>query len=169
MTSIHGFMDGSYDYRQFYPKQKNPISQSVPTNTIMYELETNPNVSAFKTIVKKIPNIASLFRDTQSYCTLFVPINSPEMMTIADHYDYYELMKLIQYHTLDRAVSLDFLRSSETMTLKTKLNGFSLYIKNYYNNSLNGNSTFINETYKIVGYKIFDRSIVYFIDRPFKV
>lgn len=160
MTTLQGFTDGSYDYKQMYDIKDlhgclpDPIIHS---DTILGILQKDEKCVLFTNLIKSLP-ISALYNNIQGNFTLFVPLN----INTNDISDSYKIKKLIMFHTLEKALPLNFLQSSRGMYVNTLLSGTRILIENINNQTiLNGHSI-------IIGMKLVGNAIIYYIDRNLK-
>lgn len=125
---MQGFMDGAGDYRFLYPKK--PEKVLIYSDETIYGFLKNRN-HPMVDVLDKIPQLQSIYNSPQKDCTLFVPNN---ISGFTEMEDFLALRKSIMYHTLDRPLSLDFLRSSGAMTVNTRLNGYTIMVENLTTN-----------------------------------
>jgi len=160
MATMHGYMDGSYDYKQMYNIQD--LNGSLPTlvvheDTLLHVLTNTKGVSKFKTLVEntKLPGILN---SRQGDFTLFVPIDSGIPNAVMNGTQF-KTRQTVLYHMLEHAVPVEFVRGSRSMMVNTRLPGSRLLIENY------GQGPVINRFSKILGYQYVGGASVYFIDR----
>jgi hypothetical protein len=163
MTSIYG-CDPSYDIRTQYSIKdicgKLPIPR-VNQNTILEFLINEPICFQFTDLILKIDQISGILNDTQTSCTLLVPLH---IMNEIDPKDKYRLRQFLSLHILEKCVSYDFLTSSRGQLLNTRLTGTRIYCQNRLENLDGIRTVYLNQS-KIVGMVKVNRSMIYFIDK----
>jgi uncharacterized surface protein with fasciclin (FAS1) repeats len=164
MTSMHGYMDGSYDYKQMYDikdlKGKLPLPV-INENTLLGALVSNPRCSEFTQLVKSIPDIAAKFNGIQSDFTLFVPL-SLDFTTLES--DSYKVRQFLFLHMLEHAVPYQFLSTTRMMYLTSRLCGTRILVEN-----LTTPNPLLNKTSMIVGQQLVGNAVIYFIDKPLRL
>lgn len=160
MASLQGFMDGSYDYKQFYNIKDlaGPLPKpAIHCNTLLGALEKNKDCIQFVSLLKSLP-MSAIYNNNQASFTLFVPIANYCNVNINDSY---KVRQFILLHTLEHAVSYPFLKSSKGMLLNTRLPGSNILVENIYTDT-----PLLNRQSKILGQQIVGNSVIYFIDVP---
>jgi hypothetical protein len=158
MTTLNGYMDGSYDYKHMYNitdlKGPRPYPR-IHSNSILGFLNQESLCTPFVTFLKGLRS-SQWYNDPQMKCTLFVPLTmDPSVYSLSPS----EQTRLLKYHTLDRPLSYTFLRSSGRMKLNTRLPVERITVTNTHTSVplLNGTSTIVG------AHKVGD-SCIYFID-----
>lgn len=161
MSTIHGFMDGSYDYKQMYNIQdlKGPLPKPVIyEDTILGAMAQNPDVSQFFDMVTK-SRLSATLNSVQGDFTIFVPVNNGIPDCYLDSCDY-KNRQIILLHMLEHAVPLAFIKGSRAMFVNTRLTGSRLLIENEI-----APLPLINRSSQVLGYKLIGNGIIYFIDK----
>jgi uncharacterized surface protein with fasciclin (FAS1) repeats len=156
MTSLHGFMDGSVDYKQTYQIKDTcgqlPL-QTFTKNTVLYTLSTLPQYAAFFKLILRNPPVAATLNDPTVAFTIFVPANLPANTPDYEHTKWY-----IYFHMTERRLDYNFLTFSRAMVLTTKLPDEKILVENINQKViLNRNSTILSQ--QNVG-----NATIYFID-----
>lgn len=163
MTSTHGYMDGSYDYKQMYTIQdlRGPLPiPEIHSNTLFGALASNPDVSYFTEMITKTQLIGVL-NNKQGDFTLFVPLNSGIPQYFRDECDY-KTRRLILFHMLEHAVPEPFIKGSRAMLVNTRIPGSKLLVEN---NPLLSPIPLINRTSQVIGSQKIGNAMIYFLDR----
>ena len=159
MTTLQGYTDGSYDYRQMYDIKdlKGPLPQpTIRCDTLLGALSENPYCHEFTKIVKAVPEMAALFNDSQSSFTLFVPLSDLPSWKA----DSYFLRKFILLHTLDRPLPYKFLATSPMMYVNTRLPDVRILVEN-----LNTLKPLLNRSATILGQQVVGNAVIYYISQ----
>lgn len=131
MASIHGFMDGSFDYKHMYniKDRKGPLPYpTIHPNTLFgtLALSDKPYFVEFAKLLVYL-QIDGIFNNSQADFTLFVPETSLGDFT---SYDSYFLQKLVKYHTIQQALPAPFLTRTQAMFIYPKLEGTRILVEN---------------------------------------
>ena len=155
MTSQYGYTDGSYDIKQKYNIRdlQGPLPRPIiKKGTILDALGTVPEAKQFRDLLMSIP-LSGIYNDTHACVTLFVPCTFPPIK--GD----YEKRQFVLYHTLEKPVSLTFLRSSPKMLLNTRVEGETLLVEN------NNDVCTVNKQ-PLRAYQSVTGAIIYYVDGP---
>lgn len=141
MASLHGFTDGSYDYKQSYIFNQTPEYPNLDPNTLLGFLVSEGN--PFAEIVSRT-DLKHKYANKQADFTLLVPSNLQEWLNVQDSY---KLKQFVLYHTLERTIGARFFQSSPAMMINTRLPGSRIVAENFPNSNpvLNRESTIIGE------------------------
>lgn len=157
MASLQGYTDGSYDYKQMYNRKdrRGPLPlKAVDVNTILGFLKSNEFI--FGNIIEQT-DLKYKYSQGIADLTLFVPVNVGEWKNVRDSF---KLKKLVLYHSLEKPLSGDFLKSSMGMRLNTRQPGSYILVENIKGQTiLNRESVILDEVR--VG-----NSNIFIIDRP---
>jgi len=159
MTTLHGYTDGSYDYRQMYNIKdiKGPLpTQIIRENTLLKALNDNPKCAEFARIIMSLPDMAARFNSSQANFTVFVPISELCIRTN----DQYKNRQFILLHTLEHAYPYTFISSMSMSLLDSRLPGTKILIEN-----LGTPYPVLNRQSQILGSQIVGNAIIYYIDK----
>lgn len=156
------YTDGSFDLKQNYAIQdiRGPLpTPVVHPHSILGVLASNPNTTAFTTIVKKTL-LAGILNDPTASFTLFAPIDSGVPSQFLDLGEY-SLLKLLDTHLLIHAVPKEFMRGSKGMLVNTRATGTKLFIET------RDKKTMIERYATIIGSELVNngRSVIYYTDK----
>lgn len=161
MASIHGFMDGSFDYKHMYNIKDLhgplPIPAIRPGTLFSLLKRSENNCVQFTSLLETLPMVG-LYNDPQAQHTLFAPITVD--VAYINSLDDYKRKQLILYHTLSKPLTIQFITSSKGMLLPTLQNGSSICISK---NSKG--ETLLNGYSKIVGSIQTGRNTLVLIDK----
>jgi hypothetical protein len=158
MATLHGYMDGSYDYRQMYNIKdlKGPLPiPLIKENTLLGALNSNPNCVEFTKLVMSLPDMAARFNCSQASFTVFVPLSG----ICLDTTDSYRIRQFILLHTLNHAYPYKFLATSPMMIIDTRLPGTKILVEN-----LGTPRTILNRHVQIVAAETVGDAVIYYID-----
>jgi len=158
MASIHGFMDGSLDYRHMYNIKdiRGPFPHTTFNKHTIMDFLNVQNYNDMKDLII-LAGLCSVFNDTQMKGTLFVPMTTSKCPI--DTLDRQDALKVVHRHTLPFQLKPEVLKSSVMMTLLTKDNDHTIISETI------NNETIINHSIPIKGYIVIGHVIVYLIDR----
>lgn len=141
MASLHGFTDGSYDYKQTYIFNTTPQESSFDPESLLEFLVSQGN--PFAEIISRT-DLKHKYANKQADFTLFVPSNIQDWLNVRDTY---KLKQLVLYHSLERTIGARFLQSSPAMMINTRLPGSRIVVENFTNSNpvLNRESQIIGE------------------------
>lgn len=150
MTSQHGYMDGSLDFKQMYA----PVITSSPvfkTNTLLGFLyhEGFP----FADLIIKT-NLSGRLNDIQGNFTLFVPLDCKCLLEM----DLLKLRDVVLFHLLPQKIEPEFITGSTAMFLHTMKSGSRILVENFTSD------TILNKNTKIMSVHHLENSIIYFVD-----
>lgn len=158
---MHGFVDGSYDYRHMYSITDRKGLLPKPTihpNTLWSVIvEHYPD---YQHLVEQIPRLVDTFNNPHTRMTVFIPNTISNSLCTP-----YTIRQFLLLHSIDRRVEPFFLQSSGMMYLNSRLATTKLIIEN------RPSGLFINGYSKILRSIPVGQSIIYIIDRslPFEV
>lgn len=157
MATLHGYTDGSYDYKQKYNIKdlKGPLPYPViHKNTLLGALNDNPDCLDFATIVKSIPEMAAKFNNIQASFTLFVPLK-----VLIHSRDSYKLRQFILLHTVEHALPYPFLSRTRMMYINSRLPGTKILVEN-----LGSATPLLDRHSHIIGQQTVGNAVIYYID-----
>ena len=157
MSTLQGFTDGSYDYRQMYNVQdlRGPLPECrVSIDTIYgYLMQNGLN---FASIISK-SRISAQYSNSQSTFTVFVPL---DIGSWENETNLYKIQQLLLAHTLERPLSMGFLKRSLGMRLTTMQDGAYILCENIEGKTILNRTSVVLKEIKVGGANIF------LIDRP---
>lgn len=132
MASIHGFTDGSFDYKHMYNiKDRNgPLPYpTINPDTIFGTLALAKDKPYFQEFARLLIYLRmdGIFNNSQANFTVFVPETTLGDLT---DYDAYFLRKLVLYHTIQQAYPVEFLTKTKAMFIYPKLEGNRILVEN---------------------------------------
>jgi len=158
MSSIHGFMDGSYDYRFMYNIRdlRGPLPKpEIYSNTLLGVVVNTPAFAEFAKVLTSLP-LSAAYNSEQSYCTLFVPLH----VHAEDVDTPYKCQQFILTHTLEHALPYKYLRSSGAMYLDTRHTGTKILVEN-----VGSETPVINRKCRILASQVVGSAVIFIIDR----
>lgn len=126
MTSIHGFMDGSFDYRHLRPDFGDPVIPGNPVvpNTLMDYIVTHQDTfSVFLQWLTMSKFLIPIFNDVQGDFTVMLPMEAQPAK------DQYEAMTNIRKHMFRRTYPVEFLASSTGMVIESRKVGDTVFVQ----------------------------------------
>jgi len=111
----------------------------------------------FAEIIEKL-HISGKYNHSQADFTLFVPLNLNGWENVEDRY---KLKQFVLFHTLERTLSVYFLKSSGAMMINTRLPGSRILVEN-----INSNVPVLNREARVVDEIRVGNANIIVIDRP---
>ena len=160
MTSMQGFMDGSYGMRQMYNKFRCK-EKPVLDYTILQGLSQNPMGKQFLSLITDL-TIRNMYNSAIIPYTLFVPvdINTKGM-------DSYETRRFLLGHTCNHQLNFSFLKSSKGMYINSMIPDDRILVENVSKDTTD--SPLINSCSKIIGIQYIGKSCIYYLDKDFPI
>lgn len=155
---MHGYTDGSYDYKQKYDIKdlRGPLPKPVIyPNTILNTLVKRQDCQGFTNAVMSIPDISARFNDTQSSMTLFVPVYH----YIPSGNSFTERQRIL-LHSLEYALAPSFFEHSRMIYVNTKLTGSKVLVE-----SING-VVVLDRHAQIISSEPVGSNMIYYITQP---
>jgi hypothetical protein len=158
MTSLHGYMDGSYNYQDLATKTRVSTGRIVFENTILYALFTSDVCEDFLKIVRTLDRLSGKFNSTNATFTVFVPLRIPPCMTQST--DTFLNEQFVNQHVFTSILPLDLLNSSPGLYLKQNLANQNVFVS-----SCDG-VVMLNGKARLLEQRKVGTSILYLIDQP---
>lgn len=163
MTSLHGYMDGSYNYQNLLTKTTIDPGRIVHDNTILHALFTTKECAPFLLWVRELDRLCGKFNSPNAVFTLFIPTN----IAPPDDVDLYNRQQVVERHLFTVLFPFSLLQSSPGIVLKencanqtiraSSCNG-AVTLTNLH--GPNGNTTTVLKKLNV------GKSILYLIDSP---
>lgn len=156
MTSLHGYMDGSYNYQNLETQTKVDSGRVVYDNTVLHALFTTKECEPFLLWVRELDRLCGKLNSPEASFTIFVPATIPNPTDI----DLYDRQQLVERHVFTTLLPLPLLQSSRSLTLKGNLANFSV------TSSACNDVVRLNTSSTILKQLNVGKSILYLIDQP---
>ena len=147
MTTLHGFMDGSYNTVISPPAPKQAFVQK---NSILEFLTTTPDCKFFSDLAYTQPDILSILNKPTATLTVFIPIYNQSILK--NH-----IRDWLLYHMSDNCLSYDLLSSSPFLQIDSMLKGYKIQLNS------DGTRVLLNNETPILKSQVVGKSILYFI------
>lgn len=162
MTTMQGYTDGSYDYRQMYDMPDLRGSLPAPVvheGTPMYALATTPECASFLGCVRRT-NMVGVLNSLQHRGTLFIPVSGPEFDVLLAGLSDFECRQLVIRHSLEQPIPPVMIKGTRSGLFNTKQPSTNILVESQHG------TTLLNRGSRIVGSLEIGQTYLYLIDRP---